>query len=99
MEWVTVEFTNIPKRFLKIHKTSTAFNLSAVPLYMIAYYNYVNMSVRNTSLLHKVWLKNKPRRQKLLQEKKGPLRSLLKPWMCMFFTEGMFSNCSEGESL
>lgn len=96
MEWVTMGFINIPKRFLKIHKTSNAFNLCAVPLYIIAYYNYVNMSKRNMRLLLKVWLKNNPKRQKLFQERKGPLRSLLKPWTSRLFTEGMFSKCSEG---
>lgn len=72
MEWVTMGFINIPKRFLKNHKTSNAFNLCAVPLYMIAYYNYVNMSMRNMRVLQKVWLKNNPRRWKLCQEEKGP---------------------------
>lgn len=55
MEWVTMGFINIPKRFLKIHKTSSAFNLHAVPLYMIAYYSYVNMSMRNMRQSHKDW--------------------------------------------
>lgn len=47
-------FINIPKRFLKKHKTTNAFNLCAVPLYMIAYYNYVNMSMRNMRLLQNI---------------------------------------------
>lgn len=76
-------FINIPKRFLKIHKTSNAFNLWAVPLYTIACYNYVNMSVRSMRLSHKVWLKNYPRRQKLFQEKKAPRGACSNPeWAC-----------------
>lgn len=70
MEWVKIGFINIPKRFLKIHKTFNASNLCGVPLYIIAYYNYVNVSMKNTRLSHKMWLKHNPRRQKVFQEKK-----------------------------